>query len=80
MSEGVFVVVAFFVLMGLLVSRIVREERQQLVCGERSGLRRPTTDRNELRALPETSRDATTFINSAGPDNELTAPYWRTGR
>ncbi len=60
MSEGAFVVVAFFVLIGLLVSRIVREERQQVVSGERWGVRRATTGRDERRAARETSQDATT--------------------
>ena len=80
MSEEAFVVVAFFVLMGLLVSRIVREERQQVVCSERLGPRRATTGRNELRDLSETCKDTTTSSSSAGSDNELSAQYCRTGR
>jgi hypothetical protein len=79
MSEEVLAVVGFFVLMGLLVSRIVREEREQAACGDRSGLRGATSGSNELRFFSETSQDVTPSSSSRAADNDLATHCQRTG-
>ncbi len=60
MSEEVFALVAFFVLMALLVPRIVREERERVACADQSGLEGATLGSNELRSSGVTSQDVAT--------------------
>lgn len=69
MNEEVLAWVGFFLLMGLLVSRIVRVEREQAACADRSGLRGATSGGNELRFFSETSQDRAPSSSSPTADN-----------